>query len=94
MAIQQAMSRGLPVLVGEADGTQSDLVRESNGWIISPGDERALVECLNFALSDIGRLRQMGRESYRIVAEEVNLEKMVEVFENTVRTVTAEIQKA
>jgi glycosyltransferase involved in cell wall biosynthesis len=93
LAIQQAMSHGLPVLVGEADGTQSDLVRAGNGWIIPPGDEAALVECLKAALFEVERLRQMGSESYRIVAEEVNLEKMVEVFEKTVKAVIAETQK-
>jgi hypothetical protein len=32
------------------------------------------------ALSDIARLREMGKESYRIVSEEINIEKMVETF--------------
>jgi hypothetical protein len=32
------------------------------------------------ALSDIARLRKMGRESYRIVKKEINIEKMVETF--------------
>ena len=34
LAVQQAMSYGLPVVVGVADGTQSDLVREENGWML------------------------------------------------------------
>jgi hypothetical protein len=37
-------------------------------------------ETLRVALADAARLRIMGIESYRIVAEEVNLGKMVEVF--------------
>jgi hypothetical protein len=32
------------------------------------------------ALSDVARLRRMGKESYRIVKEEINIEKMVETF--------------
>jgi len=32
------------------------------------------------ALSDAARLRKMGEVSYRIVKEEINIEKMVEVF--------------
>ena len=32
LAIQQAMSFGLPVIAAEADGTQADLVRPANGW--------------------------------------------------------------
>jgi glycosyltransferase involved in cell wall biosynthesis len=80
LAVQQAMAHGLPVVVAEGDGTQSNLVRPTNGWLVPPGDQQALTEALKEALSDLPRLRRMGSESYRIVAEEVNLEKMVEVF--------------
>jgi glycosyltransferase involved in cell wall biosynthesis len=80
LAVQEAMSHGLPVMVAEADGTQADLVRPSNGWRLPPNDDEALTSCLAEALRDPVRLRQMGQESYRIVVEEVNLERMVDVF--------------
>jgi glycosyltransferase involved in cell wall biosynthesis len=80
LAVQEAMSYGLPIIVAKGDGTQDDLVRESNGWQIAPDDYDALVHTLRLALSDMGQLRTMGEESYRIVHEEINLEKMVEVF--------------
>jgi glycosyltransferase involved in cell wall biosynthesis len=74
------MANGLPVIVAKGDGTQDDLVRVENGWQIEPGNYGALVEAMRLALSDPQRLRKMGEESYRIVSEEINLEKMVEVF--------------
>ena len=80
LAVQEAMSYGLPIIVAKGDGTQDDLVRESNGWQIPHDDYYALVRTIRMALSDAGRLRAMGAESYRIVSEEINLEKMVEVF--------------
>jgi glycosyltransferase involved in cell wall biosynthesis len=80
LAVQEAMGYGLPVIVAKGDGTQDDLVRESNGWQVPPEDYDALVETMRLALSDAGRLRKMGTESYRIVSEEINLERMVEVF--------------
>jgi len=80
LAIQQAMSFGLPVIVAQGDGTQDDLVRLENGWRIPPDDLGALIGALRTALSSPVRLRQMGAASYRIVAEEVNLERMVDVF--------------
>ncbi|MGD8406416.1 MAG: glycosyltransferase family 4 protein [Anaerolineales bacterium] len=80
LAVQEAMSHGLPVIVAKGDGTQDDLVRAENGWQIPPGDDDALISTMREALSDISRLRKMGAESYRIVSEEINLEKMVEVF--------------
>lgn len=80
LAIQQAMSYGLPIIAAEADGTQADLVRPENGWVIPPDDLNALKTALTHALNDIPQLRKMGGESYRIVAEEINLDQMVSVF--------------
>lgn len=80
LAVQEAMSYGLPVIVAQGDGTQDDLVGKKNGWQIPPGDYDALVSTMKDALSDVARLRRMGEESYRIVKEEINIEKMVETF--------------
>jgi glycosyltransferase involved in cell wall biosynthesis len=80
LAVQEAMSYGLPVIVAKGDGTQDDLVREKNGWQIEPENYGALVTAMKNALSDIARLREMGKESFRIVSEEINIEKMAEVF--------------
>lgn len=80
LAVQEAMSYGLPVIVAKGDGTQDDLVRENNGWQIPPEDYDALVSTMKNALSNIARLREMGKESFRIVSEEINIGKMAEVF--------------
>jgi glycosyltransferase involved in cell wall biosynthesis len=87
LAVQQAMSFALPVIVAEADGTQADLVRAENGWNVPPGDLDALNSTLVQALENVARLRQMGLESYRIVAEEINLENMLKAFEQAVQLV-------
>lgn len=80
LAVQEAMGHGLPVIVAQGDGTQDDLVRHENGWQIPPDDFGALVSTMKDALSDVARLRRMGTESYRIVKDEINIEKMAEVF--------------
>ncbi|MEW6094601.1 MAG: glycosyltransferase [Chloroflexota bacterium] len=94
LAVQEAMTWGLPIVMGQGDGTNDDLVRPENGWQLS-GDAlsrriepveiltkgpKTLADALREALSDVSRLRRMGAASYRIVSEEINLEKMVEVF--------------
>ena len=89
LAIQQALAHGLPVIVAQGDGTQDDLVRPENGWLIPPGDVGALVRALQSALSDVTQLRKMGAESYRIAVEEINLETMVAVFMQAIQAVTA-----
>lgn len=78
LAVQQAMRRALPVIVADGDGTQDDLVRPENGWRVEPGNLDALTGVLRTALADPRRLRAMGQASFRIVAEEANLEKMVQ----------------
>jgi glycosyltransferase involved in cell wall biosynthesis len=87
LAVQQAMRYALPVIVARGDGTQEDLVRPENGWLIPPDDLPALVSALGQAFADPARLRRMGLESYRIVAQEVNLERMADVFFQAAQTV-------
>ena len=95
LAVQEAMAWGLPVVMGEGDGTNDDLVRPGNGWQLStlPGGAwqtpGALAAILDEALSDVPRLRRMGEESYRIVTEEINVEKMVAVFMDALERVTS-----
>ena len=81
------MAHALPVIVGEADGTQGELVREENGWMLQDNDPQTLARIIKEALSDVERLRQKGLASYRIVAEEVNLEAMVTTFTAAVESV-------
>ena len=81
LAIQEAMYYGLPVAVGEADGTQAELITPNNGWAIPPGDVAALAGVLIEADSDRVRLREMGTVSTEIIKSEVNLERMVAGFE-------------
>ena len=88
LAVQEAMSHGLPVIVAKGDGTQDDLVRPENGWQIPSRDDGALVSTLREALSDVNRLRKMGAESYRIVSQEINLERMVEAFVEALNSFT------
>ncbi len=80
LAVQEAMGHGLPVIVAKGDGTQDDLVRAGNGWQIEPENYAALVSAMKNALSDMARLRTMGEESFRIVSEEINIQKMAEAF--------------
>ncbi|MDF0651194.1 MAG: glycosyltransferase family 4 protein [Nitrospira sp.] len=80
LAVQEAMSYGLPVIVADGDGTQFDLVSKENGWTIQPGDINALELSLREALKNRDRLRLMGRHSYHIVKEKINIECMASSF--------------
>jgi glycosyltransferase involved in cell wall biosynthesis len=88
LAVQQAMARGLPVVVAEGDGTQEDLVTADNGWLVPPGDEPALRSTLEGALSDSTRLRGMGEASHLMAYERFNLGTMVDVFVQAISAVS------
>ena len=87
LAVQEAMSYGLPVIVGVADGTQADLVREENGWLLADDSIQTLKDTMVSALLDITALRKKGSASYRIVSQEINLENMVAVFSRAIEKV-------
>ena len=60
LALQQAMSSGLPLVSGRGDGTQADLVTPANGWILEREEPAELAAVLHQALADPQRLRRMG----------------------------------
>ena len=91
LALNQAMAFGKPVICSEADGTERDLVVEGiNGHIVKPGDENALAEVIGSLITDDERLRDMGKESLRIVKEKVNLQNMVSEFAKAIHHVCNE----
>jgi glycosyltransferase involved in cell wall biosynthesis len=87
LAVQEAMSFALPVIVGEADGTQDDLVRPENGWLLPDISVQTLADTITCAVGDIDALRKKGAASFRIVDQEINLENMVSVFSRAINTV-------
>jgi glycosyltransferase involved in cell wall biosynthesis len=87
LAVQEAMAYALPVIVGEADGTQEDLVRPENGWLLPDISVQTLADTIALAVDDIDSLRKKGAASFRIVDEEINLENMVAVFSMAINKV-------
>jgi glycosyltransferase involved in cell wall biosynthesis len=87
LAVQQAMSFALPVIMAEGDGTQDDMIDQANGWRVMPGNAEELRSILEEALSDPQRLREMGNTSFRYVKEKINIDSMVDVFIDAVRKV-------
>jgi len=80
IALQEAMSHGLPVVVGQGDHTEDDLVGPENGWHVPVANAETLAATLRDALSNVERLRAMGAASFDIVDREVNIEGLVGSF--------------
>jgi glycosyltransferase involved in cell wall biosynthesis len=84
LAVQEALGHGLPVIAGEGDHTQDDLVGERNGWHVPGAGADRLAAVLREALSDVPRLRAMGAASYEVALHEANIETMVDAFARAV----------
>lgn len=84
LAIQQAMSFGLPVIVAEGDGTQSNMVFPENGWSITPNNEEILFSTVVKALSDPQKLLEMGHHAFETIKNQANIDVMADVFIKTI----------
>jgi glycosyltransferase involved in cell wall biosynthesis len=87
LAVQEAMANGMPVIVAQGDGTQDDLVRPENGWLIPPDDQDALVSALKDASSDPLRLIKMGKKSFGITQNEINIDTMADKFIHAINAI-------
>jgi glycosyltransferase involved in cell wall biosynthesis len=62
----QAAATGLPIVAANAAALPELVSDEKNGYLVPPGDIRAIARAVNRILEDPERARQMGRESLRI----------------------------
>lgn len=85
LAIQDAMSSGVPVIVGDGDGTQFDYINASTGWILEDCSPNGVAECVNVALSDRVTLAKMGESARMLVSNSFNLECLVDTFVSGLR---------
>lgn len=84
LAINEAMASGCPVLVSDKCGAAVDLVHEGrNGFIFTSSDEKDFAAKLHLFGTDRSRIKKMGEESKRIIAE-WSLESLSEAVENVV----------
>jgi glycosyltransferase involved in cell wall biosynthesis len=69
LAVNEAMSMNLPIIVSSHVGCAADLVKPfENGLIFEAGNIEDLTRCLQVATSDYQRLKSWGKESHKIIA--------------------------
>lgn len=66
----EAMASGVPVLVGDEDGSREAVDCSRNGIVVSPRDPRGMTEALVTLLSEAGAAREIRVTETRAVAEE------------------------
>ncbi len=81
ISINDAMCFGLPVLVSVGDGTEKILVREGvNGKYFKDGSEQDLYMKLKWFVENQNQLSRMGRESIRIIKNDVNIKTVIDGY--------------
>jgi len=59
MVVVEAMAAGVPVIATSAAGAAQAIKPGVNGWIVEPGDARALVSAMRHVCAQIARVRAM-----------------------------------
>lgn len=90
LSINEAMCFDLPVVCSVADGTERKLVKEGeNGYYFENGDAESLIKVLDKLLGDLPKTEKMGKESLRIIEEEVNIHTVLNQYLEAFKTVLA-----
>jgi glycosyltransferase involved in cell wall biosynthesis len=81
LSINDAMIFGLPVICSECDGTEKYLVREGfNGLYFEKADQQSLNSKIKYFFENPVLREQMGKNSEKIIKEEINIHKVVEGY--------------
>lgn len=90
LAYIEALAAGLPV-IGTRIGAVPELVHETEtGYLIAPGDRRALANAILKLLENPERGRRMGQTARAIAASRFDSRRNLEVFEDIVIEAAAE----
>lgn len=81
LSINEAMAFGKPVICSVCDGTEKKLVREDyNGKFFRDGDLNDLIDKIDHLLGNKEKIDQMGRNSYLIIKNEVNIHTVIKGY--------------
>lgn len=80
LAICEAMLNSLPVITGIADGTELDLVDESNGFVLSDINKESLLSKIEYLYQNVDKRKKMKEVSYKRITTEYSFENYYGVF--------------
>ncbi len=89
ISILEAMAYGMPVISTPVGGIPEAVENGFNGFLIQPGDFKALAERIDILASDEQLRENMGKESYRIAKEKFDIKvitkQLEEIYDNLLK---------
>ena len=80
-ALLEAMSCGLPCVAAAIPGVTDSVIESGvNGFVVPPGDERALADALAGLLRDDGLKREIGGRARRTILERYSIQSVAERY--------------
>ena len=75
LVVAEAMARGLPVIASKVGGPAEIITHGVDGWLVEPGDERALATAINQLLDDPATCKRLAQAAQATVQERFMIEK-------------------
>lgn len=85
--ICEAMASGKPVIGTKVGGIEAQIKDGRNGFIVPPGDEKALAEKIAYLLENASMREEMGKESRSLAEKEFSWKREVEEYIKVYRAV-------
>ncbi|WP_339698165.1 glycosyltransferase family 4 protein [uncultured Marixanthomonas sp.] len=85
LAICEAMLNKLPVITGIADGTEHDLIDDTNGFILENLNEEILLEKVSYLYTNEKIRKEMGRQSFEKITGIYHFDNYYQHFCNAVQ---------
>lgn len=90
LAMLEAMALGVPVVATDVGGASDVLSTGETGWLIPPGDVRALTGAIDAALADPGQARAHAARAQALVRRDFSIETHLRSLEALYREVLVE----
>jgi glycosyltransferase involved in cell wall biosynthesis len=80
MALIEAMASGLPAVASDVSGVRQVMIHGETGFLIPPGNSRALSKAMAVLLSDPGKAAQMGNAARLRIEKNFNAKKQAQEY--------------